>query len=83
MPEITADGLYEHVIKSCPTIVGVSIGRKNDRATWRATFAHEPTRAELAAVRKAIDSYVPREPTAREKLARLGLTREELKELLA
>ena len=44
----------------CP-IHGVSIGRWNDRATWRIDFKDEATKVERAAAQKVLQSFVPQE----------------------
>ena len=48
-------------LKAVCQIHGVSIGRWNDRATWRINFKDEATKAERAAAQKVLQSFVPQE----------------------
>jgi len=45
----------------CP-IVGVSIGRSNDRATWRIDFEDRATAEQRAAARAVMDAFDPEAP---------------------
>jgi hypothetical protein len=58
--DTTATDLHAAIAAVCP-IDGVSIGRKNDKSTWRIDFAPEATDAEKAAadaVKAAFDLAV-------------------------
>lgn len=45
----------------CP-IHGVSVGRGDDRATWRIDFKDEATTGQRAAARSVIDAFDPATP---------------------
>ena len=51
----------DHALAAVCSIHGVSIGRWNDRATWRIDFKDEATKAERAAAQKVLASFVPQE----------------------
>lgn len=52
----TAGTLHAAIAAVCP-IHGVSIGRRNDKATWRIDFAPEATDAQKNAARAIKDGY--------------------------
>lgn len=52
-----ATKLYEAVTAVCP-IDGVSIGRKDDKSTWRVDFKDEATAEQRAAARAVVDTFV-------------------------
>ena len=54
----------------CPAIDGLSIGRKDDRATWSVQFRPEATDAERAAAQAVIDGYP--DPRSTEMIANLA-----------
>ena len=56
MIDNTAGQLHSAIAAVCP-IDGVSIGRKNDKSTWRIDFRPEATDAQKAAARAALDAF--------------------------
>ena len=53
-----ASDLHKAVAATCP-IHGVSIGRRDDRATWRIDFAPEATDAQRVAAAAALAAFDP------------------------
>jgi hypothetical protein len=84
--DTTAADLHAEIAAVCP-IHGVSIGRKNDKATWRIDFAPDATDAQKAAadaVKAAFDLAVmaERARVKREREASLQVRMRELAEKL-
>lgn len=52
--------VHNDVEKVCP-IVGVSIGRRCDKSTWRIDFRPEATEAQRAAAYEAMFLFKPEE----------------------
>lgn len=54
--------LHTAVVAAAPTVVGISIGRRDDRATWRVQLAEGASGEEIAAAQAAaqpvIDAFV-------------------------
>lgn len=77
--------LHDQLSRAGINVVGVSIGRKDDKRTWRIDLADESQRAQADALVAAFDPATkPPEPTRREKLERAtGLTIAEIKAELA
>lgn len=74
--------LHTAVAAVCP-IDGVSVGRWNDKATWRIKFAPDATDAQRAAALDVIAKADANQPlSTHEKLARLGLSVDDLKVIL-
>lgn len=59
LPTIAGD-LDQHVRQYVPAIAGVSVGRRDDRSTWKVTWppGYSPSGGELAAVETAMASFV-------------------------
>lgn len=56
MIDNTAGQLHAAIAAVCP-IHGVSIGRKDDKATWRIDFAPEADDAKKAAARAVLEGF--------------------------
>lgn len=54
--DTTAADLHAAIAAVCP-IHGVSIGRKNDKTTWRIDYAPEATDTEKAAAQAALATF--------------------------
>lgn len=63
---ILAPILDAEVRKVAPNIAGVSIGRPDDKRTWRIDFTDAATQAERAAARGVLDAFDPAAPSAGE-----------------
>lgn len=64
-------------IKAVCPIHGVSIGRKDDKSTWRIDFADTATVEQREAARSALDAFnveAAQLPTPQEKIERLERT---------
>jgi len=53
--------LHEKIITVCP-IHGVSIGRRDDKATWRIDFKDEATEQQRSAARVVLDAFDANQP---------------------
>lgn len=53
-----AQSLDREVKAVCPHIEGVSVGRKDDRATWRVEFKPQATEAERQAAEDVLARFV-------------------------
>lgn len=53
----TASELDKSIAEVCP-IVGVSIGNKDDKSTWRIDFKPEATQPERDAAQAVVDAFV-------------------------
>ena len=77
----------DQAIKAVCPISGVSIGRKDDKATWRIDFLAEAKQGQRTAAQAVLDAFDMNAPepdqTMRQKLAALGITVAELKAELA
>lgn len=58
-------------IKTVCPIHGVSIGKWDDRATWRINFKDEATDAERKAAQKVLQSWVPVDEAPADPLEKL------------
>jgi len=47
----------DEAIKAVAPVYGVSVGRKDDKATWRVDFKDEATQAEKDAAQVVIDGF--------------------------
>ncbi len=55
---MTIAAKLDAAIKAVCPIHGVSIGRKNDKQTWRIDFKDEATPEQMAAARSVVDSFI-------------------------
>lgn len=61
-------------IKAVCPIHGVSIGRKDDKSTWRIDFKDEATTEQRAAAQAVLDAFDPvaaEQPTPQERIAEM------------
>lgn len=74
-------------ISAVAPIVGVSVGDKDDKSTWKLEFAKNVTdkqKQDALAIVAAFDFSAPSpKPTIDDRLARIDLTIAELKQALA
>lgn len=78
----TAGNLHAAIAAVCP-IHGVSIGRKNDKATWRIDFRDDATDAQRAAARALLEGFdrAAAEAQERAKRERESAVRAKMREL--
>jgi hypothetical protein len=74
--------LDQAIQKVCPTH-GISIGRKDDKSTWRIDFKDEATQAEKDAAQLVVDNFdINAKDPIEERIKEYGTPAEQLERII-